>query len=282
MVVLERQGPPIRWHAALGYVVLATLGSLGVQVVAAGVRMLRGASFSDAAAAVMRDPLSLGLAQLLAFGATILWGARAHGAGPAREALALRPTSWTTLGLAALAGASLQLPLAEVGNLVHEVIGRDLRHAHAVRDLLRIDDPMDGVSIVLAVVIIAPIAEELLFRGLLLPGLARAYDERAALVLSALFFGLMHGRPAAALVGFLAGLVLGAIRLRTRSVLPGIALHVMVNAVPVLVPAELFAVPSVNVFADEILHVPLPLAIGSAALAVAALAALFWLDEPEA
>ncbi|MBX3246295.1 MAG: CPBP family intramembrane metalloprotease [Myxococcales bacterium] len=271
----------MRWHAALGYVVLATLGALGVQLVAAGVRMLRGASFGEAAAAVMRDPLSLGLAQLLAFGAAILWGVRGHDGVPAREALALRPTSWTTLGLAALAGAALQLPLAEVGNLVHELIGRDLRHAHAVRDLLRIDGALDGVLVVLAVVVIAPVVEELLFRGLLLPGLARAYDERVALVLSALFFGLMHGRPAAAVVAFLAGLVLGAIRLRTRSVLPGLALHAMVNAVPVLVPPELFAIPSVNVFADEVLHVPLPLVLGSAALAAAALAALVWLDDAD-
>jgi membrane protease YdiL (CAAX protease family) len=114
-------------------------------------------------------------------------------------------------------------------------------------------------------VVIAPITEELLFRGVLLRGLVQSYGERVGLLVSAVLFGLLHGRLAEALVAFVAGLVLGALRLRTRSVLPCIALHVGVNALPVLVPAELLPIPGVNVLGDEILHVP-PLKVAAAAI----------------
>ena len=165
---------------------------------------------------------------------------------------------------AGLAGLALQLPLAEIGNLVHALIGRDLAHARAVHDLLRVDSAWDGFALTLALVVIAPITEELLFRGVLLRGLVRSYGERVGLLVCAVLFGLLHGRPAEALVAFVAGLVLGALRLRTRSVLPCIALHVGVNALPVLVPAELLPIPGVNVLGDEILHVP-PLKVAAAA-----------------
>ena len=166
---------------------------------------------------------------------------------------------------AGLAGLALQLPLAEIGNLVHTLIGRDLAHVRAVHDLLRVDSAWDGFALTLALVVIAPITEELLFRGVLLRGLVRSYGERVGLLVSAVLFGLLHGRPAEALVAFAAGLVLGALRLRTRSVLPCIALHVGVNALPVLVPAELLSIPGVNVLGDEILHVP-PLKVAAAAV----------------
>src|SRR5690606_28853719 len=146
-----------------------------------------------------------------------------------RDALGLLPTPTSVVAFVALAGVALQLPLAELGNLVHELVGRDARHARAVQDLLRADSAFDGFALTIALVVIAPVVEELLFRGVLLPGLARSYGERIGLVLSALFFGLLHGRPAEAVVAFAAGLVLGALRLRSRSILPCIALHVGVN-----------------------------------------------------
>lgn len=262
---MTNDATPIRWHAALGYVLLAVTASFATQLLAALVRMSQGLDLQDAAAAVQRDPTSLGLSQLLGFALTLAIARRLHAPGPRREVYALAPTSPSVVVIfAGLAGLALQLPLAEIGNLVHALIGRDLAHARAVHDLLRVDSAWDGFALTLALVVIAPITEELLFRGVLLRGLVRSYGERVGLLVCAVLFGLLHGRPAEALVAFVAGLVLGALRLRTRSVLPCIALHVGVNALPVLVPAELLPIPGVNVLGDEILHVP-PLKVAAAA-----------------
>jgi membrane protease YdiL (CAAX protease family) len=261
---LTNDATPIRWHAALGYVLLAVTASFATQLLAALVRMSQGLDLQDAAAAVQRDPTSLGLSQLLGFALTLAIARRLHAPGPRREVYALAPTPSVVVIFAGLAGLALQLPLAEIGNLVHALIGRDLAHARAVHDLLRVDSAWDGFALTLALVVIAPITEELLFRGVLLRGLVRSYGERVGLLVCAVLFGLLHGRPAEALVAFVAGLVLGALRLRTRSVLPCIALHVGVNALPVLVPAELLPIPGVNVLGDEILHVP-PLKVAAAA-----------------
>lgn len=261
---MTNDATPIRWHAALGYVLLAVTASFATQLLAALVRMSQGLDLQDAAAAVQRDPTSLGLSQLLGFALTLAIARRLHAPGPPREVYALAPTPSVVVIFAGLAGLALQLPLAEIGNLVHALIGRDLAHARAVHDLLRVDSAWDGFALTLALVVIAPITEELLFRGVLLRGLVRSYGERVGLLVCAVLFGLLHGRPAEALVAFVAGLVLGALRLRTRSVLPCIALHVGVNALPVLVPAELLPIPGVNVLGDEILHVP-PLKVAAAA-----------------
>jgi membrane protease YdiL (CAAX protease family) len=281
---LTNDATPIRWHAALGYVLLAVTASFATQLLAALVRMSQGLDLQDAAAAVQRDPTSLGLSQLLGFALTLAVARRLHAPGPRREVYALAPTPRpgrrgqpptsrpgrrgqpsVVVIFAGLAGLALQLPLAEIGNLVHTLVGRDLAHVRAVHDLLRVDSAWDGFALTLALVVIAPITEELLFRGVLLRGLVQSYGERVGLLVSAVLFGLLHGRLAEALVAFVAGLVLGALRLRTRSVLPCIALHVGVNALPVLVPAELLPIPGVNVLGDEILHVP-PLKVAAAAI----------------
>lgn len=266
---------PLRWHAALGYVLLALLGSLGVELLAALVRTSRGLDLPAAVAAVRRDPLTLGLSQLLGFGFALALARRWHAPGPRLEVYALRPTPAWVVILAGLAGLALQLPLAEIGNRMHELLGRDLVHARAVHDLVRADSPLDGFLVALALVVIAPVMEELLFRGVLLAGLARAYGERGGLLVSALFFGLLHGRPAEATVAFAAGLVLGALRLRSRSIFPCVALHVGVNALPVLLPSEVVAVPGVNVWSEAVLHVAPAALLASTASAVVALALAF-------
>ena len=84
--------------------------------------------------------------------------------------------------------------------------------------------------------VIAPVCEELAFRGLLLNRL-RPYCDRFALCASALCFGLFHGNLSQLLYAFTAGLVLGGVVLRTGRLWQAVLLHAMVNAVSaVLLP----------------------------------------------
>lgn len=77
------------------------------------------------------------------------------------------------------------------------------------------------------VCLLAPVAEELVFRGAVLRSLLLWKPERRWLmiVLSALLFALAHINPAQMLHAFVIGLLLGWMYERTRSVIPGIVYH---------------------------------------------------------
>jgi len=66
-------------------------------------------------------------------------------------------------------------------------------------------------------VVVAPLAEETLFRGLILRGLLGRWKPWTAIVTSALLFALMHFNPAQTPVALGLGLVLGWVYYRTRS-----------------------------------------------------------------
>lgn len=89
-------------------------------------------------------------------------------------------------------------------------------------------DP-DNISIVLYGSLLAPVAEELLFRGLVMRSLM-PYGKRLAIFLSALTFGLFHGNLIQTPFAFLVGLVLGYVA-SEYSVIWAMVLHMINNLV---------------------------------------------------
>lgn len=77
-------------------------------------------------------------------------------------------------------------------------------------------------------IVIPPIVEEMLFRGVVLQSLKR-YGDGFAIVVSAVFFGLYHGNPIQIVFAFLSGLALGFVVVRTGSLLPAIIIHCFNN-----------------------------------------------------
>ncbi|MDE6281477.1 MAG: CPBP family intramembrane metalloprotease, partial [Oscillospiraceae bacterium] len=84
---------------------------------------------------------------------------------------------------------------------------------------------------VIAVAVVAPIVEEIIFRGLILNRLARVMPGWLAVVLSAAVFGVCHGHPVWFAYAFVLGVVFGFIDLRANSILPSILGHVVFNAI---------------------------------------------------
>lgn len=84
---------------------------------------------------------------------------------------------------------------------------------------------------VLAIVVVGPIAEELLFRGAILGFLLKKRDlsYKYAILISALLFGLIHMNPAQIVYAFVLGMVLGRIYYQSGSLLLCIILHVLLN-----------------------------------------------------
>jgi membrane protease YdiL (CAAX protease family) len=266
-----------------GGLVVATLAFAGV---AALVGMAaRGTDLAAALDAVRQDPLLASLAQLGGAGVAIAVGARlAHGDAPLRDALSVRPVPTAVAILALTAGLGLAFPLRELALLLIELVpalAPDPSDALALARRLRIDSVGDALAIPLGVVAIPAAAEELFFRGLLLPGLARRVDPRLAAGASALLFGLIHVSPLAIAYATLAGLVLGWVRLRTGSVVPCVALHGAFNAVPILLPPELVRVRGFNTIDADVYHLPLALVLGSSLVTLACLVVIARLAEDE-
>ncbi len=83
--------------------------------------------------------------------------------------------------------------------------------------------------------IIAPVAEETVFRGAILRSLMEINRHNwIAVVLSAIIFGAVHGNLAQFSHAFLVGILLGWLYIRTRSVLPCMAVHWVNNTVVII------------------------------------------------
>jgi membrane protease YdiL (CAAX protease family) len=83
---------------------------------------------------------------------------------------------------------------------------------------------------IFALALAPAIAEELLFRGALYDVAARRAGAVVAVVVAALAFAVYHGSPHRFAPAFAGGLVIGAARARSRSLLPAIVLHATNNA----------------------------------------------------
>ncbi len=84
----------------------------------------------------------------------------------------------------------------------------------------------------LMICLFAPFVEELVFRGAILKSLLKTFKNHwVAILISAVFFSLVHGNPAQMPHAFLIGLLLGWMYYRSGSILPGVALHWVNNTV---------------------------------------------------
>ncbi len=101
--------------------------------------------------------------------------------------------------------------------------------------------PLDAALTFVAAAILAPIAEESLFRGVLAPHLGRMVDGFTAILLTAAIFGLLHlGGHGPLFIGpMFLGAILGWARLRTGHLAASIALHMMLNGTAMLLALTL-------------------------------------------
>jgi membrane protease YdiL (CAAX protease family) len=81
----------------------------------------------------------------------------------------------------------------------------------------------------LALVVLAPLCEELFFRGWMLRGLLKRYSPAQSIGFTAILFALFHLNPWQAIVALPLGLLFGWLAWRTGSLLPGIVGHFIVN-----------------------------------------------------
>ena len=77
--------------------------------------------------------------------------------------------------------------------------------------------------------VIAPVFEEIFYRGIIMRSLCRV-SKRFAIFASALVFGLIHGNPMQLVLGFVVGIVFGYADIKTDSVIPSMVAHIAINS----------------------------------------------------
>jgi membrane protease YdiL (CAAX protease family) len=95
-------------------------------------------------------------------------------------------------------------------------------------------DPVALLIFFLTAAVAAPIFEETLFRGFLLPSLTRYFPVWGAIGLSALIFALAHLSLSEVLPLTTLGIVLGIVYTRSRGLLTSMLLHSLWNSITMI------------------------------------------------
>jgi len=95
----------------------------------------------------------------------------------------------------------------------------------------RPDGDLKTLMVFVPIVMIAPLLEEMLFRGALQGALSERLGRVPAVVIASIAFAVSHMDPASMLPIFLLGLLLGWTRERSRSIIPAVLLQSANNAI---------------------------------------------------
>ena len=106
---------------------------------------------------------------------------------------------------------------------------------------------MVGDSVIIMVIsnmIVAPVVEEVVVRGLMLSRLKKAMPTVWAVIISSLLFGLAHGQILWITYAALLGVILAVVALKSDSLLGSILLHITFNVFGTVVPLVFAGVTS--------------------------------------
>lgn len=152
---------------------------------------------------------------------------------PLREVLALRPVPWAVWPLAAIAGAGCYPTLSTLDAWLAKGASLDDDELEVLTKLTSVHSLSSRVVLAVSLVLVAPLAEELFFRGCLYGGLRAKRPVTTALVGTAIFYALAHPDPLAAGSTLTMGLLVTWLRAETGSLFPAFVAHAAYAAVPV-------------------------------------------------
>jgi membrane protease YdiL (CAAX protease family) len=142
--------------------------------------------------------------------------------GPRFQFLLLLPLTVACCGITILA--------SELGNVLHWIKPIPREYIDFINQLY--EQNFWGVLFTIGVV--APVIEELLFRGVILEGLQIRYNLKIAVVVSSLLFGITHIIPWAVVNAFFLGFFFAWLKLKTGSLRLCIIAHALYNSIPLI------------------------------------------------
>ncbi len=126
----------------------------------------------------------------------------------------------------------------------------------------------DGIVSIITVCVIAPMIEEMLFRGIILRSFLANYSVVSSIVLSSILFALFHLTITQIPVAFIVGCLFGWLYVRTRSLWPSILGHFLYNSLTMFIWSTYYAHESQEVSFTPEFNSPIVIVAALAASAV--------------
>lgn len=161
--------------------------------------------------------------------AAVLISVSPLGLADGARALGLRPVGWRPVVLGVVGTTILSFAVSQIGVQPEGV--------RQVTDSVR--DPAVLIPTLLVLAVLAPVVEELVFRGLLYGWVAGRWGPLPAFIVSSLVFAAAHAEPAHIVLVIPLGFWFGWLRWRTNSLWPTLITHMINNAFAVLGAAYL-------------------------------------------
>ena len=154
-----------------------------------------------------------------------VWWLAVHRYGVGWEALGLRGFGGRALGV----GCGLMVA-SWLFNLVYSLVLSQFG-LQMQTDLIPILSELSAPWLfAIGAVVVAPLVEEIFFRGFVFAGLRERYGWRNAGLLSAGFFAVVHLQPTSILPIFILGFIFAYLYERSGSIWPAVLMHVSSNA----------------------------------------------------
>ena len=153
---------------------------------------------------------------------------------PVLRSVQLNPVPPRLLLHSMVFGLGLLIVYDEIDRLISKI----LTPPDSLFDLspfLSMDAPFTALIIILTIVVFAPIGEEIVFRGFLQRSLQKNWgDPTRAVLVTSMFFALIHMNPYWLIQIYLWGVILGYLAYQTGSIIPSIILHGLNNGASIL------------------------------------------------
>ena len=153
---------------------------------------------------------------------------------PLIKRLRINPISSETIKLTTMFSIGLIILSDELDRLIQIFIPSP-NYIVDLNNLLQPESVFGYILLIIAIAIIAPIGEELLFRGFLQQFLEQHWkDITRAILITSLFFSIIHMNPYWFIQIYILGIMLGFLSWKTNSIFPPLILHALNNGTALL------------------------------------------------
>ena len=226
-------------YPSVGQGIVLALMLLVAQLAAGGVLGIAlGIAQQATHSGVQIGPVALACVAILAFAGALLWGLRI-GKKSLREVATFSGFPLRVILPLILTAVGLSIVLSELDNITRWL----LPVPNFLERMFSGGSP-DALGHFFLLVIVAPVTEEIFFRGLMLRGFLKRYSARKSILVCSILFALVHVNPVQLIPAFCAGLLVCWLFARTHSLPLCILAHALYNgAVWAIVFAVKFEIP---------------------------------------
>ena len=145
------------------------------------------------------------------------------------DSFRIKPISFNTVINSIIFSAGIIILFDALDRVIHQIVPTP-DYIFDLGEIMQPESTLGLIFLFLAVVVMAPIGEEVVFRGFLQKFLEEYWKDIArAVLITSLFFAMIHFNPYWTIQIYLLGVILGFLSWKTKSVIPSIILHSINN-----------------------------------------------------